>query len=227
MSLRVLACLVALLPLPALAGTLVATHPGLMCVSPDALATLTLPDGSSRAASPKARPGDAALARAGGCIDIPRGARVETTSMRKRTSLVLFDPQDGRGRRIFVAPNIDFGTVAAQAAGRSCLRYEVPLQLTGRITRGSGYGEDIHTGVVGWSHWQQITLDHPICTVAIPNSFEEAVHGIRDMQPILPTGTAMPKPGTRVTVVGKLFHADNGNQMTTVLIDIATLDVAR
>ena len=61
---------------PALADDLVATKPGLVCVSSDALAKLTLPDGSSRTAQSNPSPFDLALKQSGGCTDITIGMRV-------------------------------------------------------------------------------------------------------------------------------------------------------
>ncbi|MDP9097272.1 MAG: hypothetical protein M3N26_12095, partial [Pseudomonadota bacterium] len=62
---------------PASAADLIAIRPGLMCVSTDALARLTLPSGESRTHVPAPRPNDLRVAAAGGCIDIPPGARVQ------------------------------------------------------------------------------------------------------------------------------------------------------
>ena len=206
----------------ALADDLVASRTGLMCTSAEALAKLTLSDGSSRAASPHARPGDTTLEQQGGCIAIPPGAHVTLQIARRNTSIVTYDAEDGRGPRSFVVPNIDFGSGAASAAIGGCLRYDVPVTLSGRITRGSSYGED-NTGKVGWVHWRQITLDRPICTLAIPNTFEQAERNIRSIEPSYnETVNALPL-GQRVTVAGKLFHADNGNQMTLVLIQVASI----
>jgi hypothetical protein len=95
---------------PAAADTLVATRPGLMCTSPDVLAKLTLPDGSSRIGTAGEKPGDKALRVSGGCIDIPPSARVTVQTTRRRTTIVTFDAGDGP--RTFVVPNIDFGPVA-------------------------------------------------------------------------------------------------------------------
>ena len=91
----------------ALSDTLIASRPGLMCTSASALATLTLPDGSGRAASPHARAGDAALEQQGGCLAIPNGARATLQTARRNTSIVTFDAGDGRGPRTFVVPNVD------------------------------------------------------------------------------------------------------------------------
>ncbi len=98
---------------PALAGTMLAVRPGVMCASAEALSKLTLPDGSSRTAKSGARPAEIAEKQAGGCIDIPPGAKVEVVTARKNTSIVRFDAHDGRGDRVFIVPNVDFANAAA------------------------------------------------------------------------------------------------------------------
>ena len=206
------------------ADTLVASRPGLMCTSADALAILTLPDGSDRATSPRARPGDLATEREGGCIPIPRGARVSVQTARRNTSIVTYDAGDGRGARSFVAPNVDFGSSPAGLPAAGCLDYDVPVSLTGRITSGAAYGEDLHTGQVGWTRWRQITLDRPICTRGNSQALEDPERGVRAIQPVFLNGDVRAHPlGEHVTVVGKLFHRDNGNQMTAVLIEVASM----
>ena len=114
----VLVCAVAL-PGVAAAQTMVATHPGLMCTEPGALATLTMPDGSNRGASPHARPDDDAIKQQGGCIDIPADARVAVHQRRINTSIVSFDAGDGRGDRTWIVPNIDFTAPHAATAEAS------------------------------------------------------------------------------------------------------------
>ena len=99
---------------PARADDLTAIRPGVMCISADALAKLTLPDGSSRSAAPRPRPEDLRTKAEGGCIDIPQRARVTVLQGHRLTSSVAFDPGDGGGRRTFTAPNVDF--VPAEAA---------------------------------------------------------------------------------------------------------------
>jgi hypothetical protein len=54
------------LSMPAWADDLIATKPGLVCVSSGALARLTLPDGSSRTAQSNPSPDDLALKQSGG-----------------------------------------------------------------------------------------------------------------------------------------------------------------
>jgi hypothetical protein len=95
------------------AATIEATRPGVMCEGAEALAQLTLPDGSSRSARPDARPQDLAAKRDGNCLDIPHGLLLPVVTARKNTSIVTYDPQDGRGARAFLVPNIDFAPAAA------------------------------------------------------------------------------------------------------------------
>lgn len=83
---------------PAAAETFVAVRPGLMCRSAEALAQLTLPDGSPR---------DLARARASFCLPLPDGARLQVRSSQRNTSVVLYDAHDGTGPRPFIIPNID------------------------------------------------------------------------------------------------------------------------
>lgn len=101
---------------PASADDLVAIKPGLMCVSSDALAKLTLPDGSSRAARPNSSPTDLALKKDGGCIDITIGMRVSVKSARQNTSSVTY-VMAGKSAQTYIVPNIDFQPVQHAAPG--------------------------------------------------------------------------------------------------------------
>ena len=96
--------------IPAFSATLVATHRGVMCVSPDALAKLSLMDGSSRASSANPRPEDLTAKQSGGCVDFGPGTQVTVVTSRKNTSVVTYDAGDGRGPREFTVPNIDFAS---------------------------------------------------------------------------------------------------------------------
>jgi hypothetical protein len=87
---------------------LVAVSPGVMCSSAEALAHLTFPDGRSRTGVQKPSPRDLDVARRGGCIDIPYGARIFIYRSYRNTSLGIFDGADGRGPREFIIPNINF-----------------------------------------------------------------------------------------------------------------------
>ncbi len=96
--------------IPAFSATLVATHPGVMCSSADALAKLSLPDGSSRASSPNARQEDLTAKQSGGCIDFATGTQVTVVTTRKNTSVVTYNAGNGQGQREFIVPNIDFAS---------------------------------------------------------------------------------------------------------------------
>jgi hypothetical protein len=89
------------------ADDLVATKPGLVCVSADALARLTLPGGSSRTAQGNPTPADLALKQSGGCTDITIGMRVHVETARHNTSIVTYTAPDGQAVTAYV-PNIDF-----------------------------------------------------------------------------------------------------------------------
>ena len=103
------AAALAVLPLgQAAADTLVATRPGLMCSGAWALGVLTLPDGSSRAASPQAHRDDAVTKQRGGCVDFAPGQRATLVMARFNTSVVTVAAQDGQGTTTVTVPNIDF-----------------------------------------------------------------------------------------------------------------------
>ncbi len=107
----------AVLPAAARAQERTATRPGLMCASAEALAKLTLPDGSSRTASARPRPEDLRIKAEGGCLDLrPGSSRVMVVEAYHLTSKVTSDPGDGGGARLFIVPNIDFEPVPNQAA---------------------------------------------------------------------------------------------------------------
>ncbi len=80
-----------------------------MCASADALAKLSLPDGSSLTAAPNASPTVEAIARAGNCIDFPADNIVILLSVRRNTSVVRSDSLTGDGvLETFIVPNIDY-----------------------------------------------------------------------------------------------------------------------
>ena len=111
------------------AETLIATRPGLMCTSAEALAKLTLPDGSSRTTTARPRPEDLRVRAAGGCIDIPPGAQVTVIEAFRNTSSVSFDPGDGGGARVFTVPKIDFTTAPNQAQAAAAAPQPSPVVL--------------------------------------------------------------------------------------------------
>ena len=95
-------------PAAARADLLRATRPGVMCTSPDALAKLTLPDGSSRSAG-NASPAFQAIADAGGCRDFGVGRTVILLTARRNTDIVRGDTMTGDGvLGDFIVPGIDF-----------------------------------------------------------------------------------------------------------------------
>lgn len=95
----------------AMAADLIATKPGVMCVSAQALAQLTLPSGESRSHGATATPEQLAQAQAGGCIDIQPGMTVNVLTARKNTSVVSYQRPGSTTLETFVVPNIDFSPV--------------------------------------------------------------------------------------------------------------------
>ena len=92
----------------ALADELVATHPGVMCASADALARLTLPGGDSRTHASAPEPQALSLAASGGCIDIKPGITVTVQKAFINTSVVTYRGPNAQTDQTFVVPNIDF-----------------------------------------------------------------------------------------------------------------------
>ncbi|RAS39326.1 hypothetical protein BX591_101665 [Paraburkholderia bryophila] len=104
---------------PAMAADLIATKPGVMCVSAQALAQLTLPNGESRSHGATATPEQLAQAQAGGCIDIQPGITVNVLTARKNTSVVSYQRPGATTVETFVVPNIDFSPVFTDDAAAS------------------------------------------------------------------------------------------------------------
>jgi hypothetical protein len=90
------------------ADDLIATHPGVMCASADALACLTLPGGDSRSHAAAPEPQALSLAASGGCIDVKPGIRVSVQKAFKNTSVVTYRGPGTQIDQTFVIPNIDF-----------------------------------------------------------------------------------------------------------------------
>lgn len=103
----------------AMAADLIATKPGVMCVSAQALAQLTLPNGESRSHGATATPEQLAQAQAGGCIDIQPGITVNVLTARKNTSVVSYQRPGSTTVETFVVPNIDFSPVFTDDAAAS------------------------------------------------------------------------------------------------------------
>lgn len=97
-----------------LADELVAVRLGLMCVSPDALAKLIFPGGSSRTAVANPAQADLTQKQSGGCIDVAIDARVSVVTMRNNTSIVTYAEAGGQPKT-YVIPNINFRSVQATA----------------------------------------------------------------------------------------------------------------
>ncbi len=101
----------ALAATPAGATLLKNVRPGVMCRSADALAKLTLPDGSSRSAGSNAPLAMKAMATAGGCVDLDgSGVIVLAKDIRKNTSIVSYVDYagGGDGPQPYYVANVDF-----------------------------------------------------------------------------------------------------------------------
>ena len=99
-------------------------------MSADALAKLTLPDGSSKTDRPSPSSSDLAARRDGGCTDIKIGARVSIASAKRNTSVVTY-AANGHSQT-YIVPNIDFQPVQLAATSRSFTVNEVVTAPGGR-----------------------------------------------------------------------------------------------
>ena len=102
-----------LFSVPTWAGTVTAVRPGVMCRHADALARLTLPDGSSRAS--RAGVGAAVLAvkSAGGCVDLIEGDQGVVVQAHRNTSIVQFAGRAGAAAGTYLIANVDFAPSSA------------------------------------------------------------------------------------------------------------------
>lgn len=103
------ALLISLITTSAQAAALEATAPGVMCVKADALAKLSLPDGSSPLAADNPSAAVQAIAAAGECTIFPESHKVSVITARTNTTIVRSDTLTGDGiLGTFIIPNIDF-----------------------------------------------------------------------------------------------------------------------
>jgi hypothetical protein len=129
-------CFVLLIASSSLAGNaatasdLIATKPGVMCVSTQALAELTLPSGESRSHGDAATPAQLAQAQAGGCLDIQPGMTVSVQTAHKNTSVVSFQRPGAAASETFVIPNIDFVPVFAEGEEDDTAQAEKPARAS-------------------------------------------------------------------------------------------------
>ncbi len=138
----ILAFSLALAP-AAKADLLQAVRPGVMCVSADALAKLSLPDGSSRTAAPNVSPAIQVIARDGNCVDFPASNVVILLTARKNTSIVRSDSLSGDGvLETYIIPNIDYAPYAPpHDAFDDAIRARCPAKLDELIVlRSPTYG---------------------------------------------------------------------------------------
>ncbi len=94
-------------------------RPGVMCLSAQALAILTLPNGDSRTHQPSQRERDAQVASQGGCVDLAPAMHLLVHRRYHNTSLVYVTGQDGAAAgALYRVPNIDLEITAAPPALR-------------------------------------------------------------------------------------------------------------
>ncbi len=122
----------------ALAQQLIATRPGLMCASTDALGRLTLPNGDSRTHALGPRPDDLAAASAGGCIDIPPGARVQVQQAFRNTSRVVYAGPGAPADGLMTIPNIDFRPDTDTASPAAAILVPPGLAIAQHVAAGGG-----------------------------------------------------------------------------------------
>ncbi len=116
----------------ALADTVAVIRPGLSCASPEALAKLSRPNGSSLVDGPYATREAMQIATQGGCSHLRIGQTFTATSIRKNTTVVMADAGDGRGTHAFYLPNIDLkiNRTGEEAASRPASEVPAPLPST-------------------------------------------------------------------------------------------------
>jgi hypothetical protein len=106
----------------------------------------------------------------------------------------------------------------AQAA---CLPYSKPLTFEGVVTEGKSYGEDL-VGKVGWSHWTQLSLPKPICTIA--GGGDDPHSGVSAMQFYSDNHVSdRLRIGQHVKVIGQLNARETADWHTPVYLDIETV----
>ncbi|MFM0209926.1 hypothetical protein PQQ96_21205 [Paraburkholderia sediminicola] len=117
-----------------MADDLIATKPGVMCASAQALAQLTLPNGDSRSHEAAATPAQQALAQSGGCIDIQPGITVNVQTAHKNTSVVTYQQPGSATSETFVIPNIDFTPVFTDDSAASQTTAQVQAEDRSQTT---------------------------------------------------------------------------------------------
>ncbi len=180
--------------------------PGLMCESGDALAKLTLPNGSSKLnQSGLALPEDISLGNQGRCVNAPLHIRVNLVSARKQTSIVTFDNDDSRGPVTYYVANKVFQPPTGPSA---CVPTDAHITLRGKVAVIAS--KDRNTG----KPYTYIVLhgEKPYCTEpALDNPSEPSREVVLAALDGGPNQTALRKlNGQTVSVAGKLSNARNG-----------------
>ena len=122
---------------------------------------------------------------------------------------------------------------ASSALAQPCLKYDpVVVKLRGTIVERKALNPD----ETKWVHYLALRLDKPVCTLA--DSSNDAASHVRYVQLVdvfegkksdleYARWKRLAKSGASVTVSGKLYHADNGNHHTAVLIEVMEVKEAK
>lgn len=113
----------------------------------------------------------------------------------------------------------------------SCLHYEpFIVQLRGtlevRVTFGPpNFGEN--PAIDSRLHVPLLRLQEPISTCASPTSAEnmDAFDNVKFVQLVFPDSVELPRRGATIVVVGSLFQAQLGGQVTKVLMDVRSIRI--
>ena len=89
---------------------------------------------------------------------------------------------------------------------------------------GSSYIKEPRTGVLGMSHWQQLTLARPVCTRVSLDGWASAEQGIRAMAVTwLGVGKWPFVVGQHVTATGMLAGRTRATEDTAVLFEVQSV----
>jgi hypothetical protein len=191
--------------------------PGLMCESPDALARLTLPDGSSRAAH-NPSPQNLALKAEGKCLDLSDDVSLTLVTRRRNTSIVTADPRDGKGSRTFYVPNVDFSLDAPnlpvlRAASPAGAIPEHCYREGENVTLAAAIGSKPFTPDIGRPYtYRFLRFPEPVCV--IEQSPYARIASLAYIQSEVNTGSI--PDGATVTVSGGIATVDTSNQPLTL-----------
>ncbi len=136
-----------------------------MCVSSEALAILTLPNGDSKTHRPMPDGKDRQIASAGGCIDLLPSMELTVYQSYHNTSLVVVTEEGQVLSTVYRAPNIDLQPALAVPPGVSSPRNVEPLPVEDQ----GGYVVEQRFALVGGQGTIELLQDRRIS----PSVFSE------------------------------------------------------